>query len=220
MNKKILLLVGSARGMHSTSASIGNYLIKRLEKNGCDTEAILLHKAMKSSESIDNLLKTVSNSDTLILSTPLYVDSLPYLVIKAMEEIGKDKTERKNQNMLCIVNSGFPEYEQNDTAVSICEKFAKDTGFNWFGGLKLGGGAALDGKPLEKAKGMSRNIIKSLNITADAVAKERIIPDEARKLMEKPIVPKRLYLFFGDRSWKKVAKKFGKQNNLRDKPYQ
>jgi hypothetical protein len=222
MNKKILLLVGSARGLQSTSFSLGNHLLEKLEKIGAECESFLLSKTLKSSDSIGEFLKSIKNADTLILSTPLYVDSLPYLVVRAMEEIAKEykkNINKKKQNFLCIINSGFPEYEQNDVAVSICRQFSKETGFNWLGGLKLGGGAALDGKPLVKAKGMSKNIIKSLNITADAVIKDDFVPDKAMKLMEKQIVPKRLYLFFGDRVWKKTAKKYGKQNNLYDKPF-
>lgn len=38
-------------------------------------------------------------------------------------------------------------------ALAICEIFALPTGFDWVGGLALGGGQGIDGIPLEQAGG-------------------------------------------------------------------
>lgn len=48
--------------------------------------------------------------------------------------------------MVGIVNSGFPEAFHNDTALAILRRFAAETGFQWAGGLALGGGGTIDKK--------------------------------------------------------------------------
>lgn len=220
--KRVLLLVGSPRRPKSTSESLGMYLLDRLNEKGLITEKISIHTSLKSDRGLDNLLSTVDRSDIIILAFPLYVDSLPAPVIKAMELISehrKTTQETRKQQLLAISNSGFPEASQNATALNICRCFALKLGFEWIGGLALGGGAAIDGRLLKDLGGMVRNIAKSLDITAVALAEGKPIPQEAVDKMAKPIIPTWLYMFFGGVGWKRKAKRYGAKKILRNQPY-
>jgi len=223
-NKRALLLVGSAKKQnHSTSESLGTYLLEQLHDKGFETEKLFIHKSLKSDKSQEELLGSIRHADIVVIAFPLYVDSLPYLVIKTMELIERNRQLKKNiskKRLLCIVNCGFPEVNHNKTALAICSQFAKEVNFKWIGGLALGGGEAIKGKPLIKIKGMARNIIKSLDLTANAIYSDQLISQEAIDEMAKTITPNWLYVFIGTMIWKWQAIKNGVYMKLGARPYQ
>lgn len=220
---KALLLIGSAKRPHSNSESLGTYLIERLKDRGFEAETLFIHRSLKSDDATVALLEAVNRADLIILASPLYVDSLPYLVTKTLELIAEDryKKERANaQRVTCIINCGFPEAHHTDTAIAICRKFALETGFAWAGGLGLGGGESLNAKPLKELGGMVRNIVKSLDLTTDALSQGNDVPLEAIELMAKPFIPRWLYVLFGGMGWKRRAKRHGAGKMLYDRPYE
>jgi hypothetical protein len=194
-----------------------------LQEAGLETEKVYIHPSLKSDEGRANLLRVVNGSDLLILAFPLYVDSPPSPVIAALELIAEHRKmskKPKSQKLLAIANNGFPEARQNNTALAICRRFASETGIEWVGGLALGGGEAIAGKPLDEAGGMVRNVKKALDFAAAALAEGKSVPKEAEALMAKPIAPVWMYVWFGNRGWKRQAKKYDAQNKLWDRPYQ
>ena len=220
--RTVLLLVGSPFGFRSTSSSLGSYLMDRLIEKGYTANKVHIHELVKSQEGIEELLHLVGISDLVVLTFPLYVDSLPAPVIKAMEIITRHRREAadaKNQKFIAISNSGFPEAHQNLIALEICRCFAQRSGFEWAGGLALGMGPAIRRKPLNELGGMVRNVKKALDVTALALSEGRIIPEEATKHMTKSILPGRLYTWMGNRLWKYEAKKNGVIDGIREKPH-
>jgi len=220
--KHALLLVGSKRKPHSTSDSLGKYLLNQLKEHKFKTDTILIHSSIKSDKTTAELLSATDRTDLLVIAFPLYVDSLPYEVIEALEIIAqhrRSQDSRKIQQLMVIVNCGFPESQHNKTALAICRQFTKEAGFVWAGGLSLGGGAVIGGKELDKIQGMTRNVIKSLDLTAAALSESKPVPDEAIELMAKPIIPIRAYTLMGGLGWKQQAKKYGADKKLRDRPY-
>ena len=201
INKNALLLIGSPRGESSTSASLGNYLISKLEASGVVVEKAIINQMVNREEKIKQLLKMIDNTDIIILSFPLYVDSLPAPVIKAMELIKKERDKlkgKKTQNFIAICNNGFPEVTQNMTALRICRIFSNDCDFLWKGGIAIGGGGAINGSPLKKARANVRSIIKGLNIAADALKDGNEIPQKAIDLTSKKTVAYTMYRIFGN----------------------
>ena len=218
----VLLLVGSARRPRSTSESLGTYLGERLGERGFEAETLLVHRALKSDKGRAELLAATDHADVLVVAFPLYVDSLPYMLIRAMELVAQHRQARgdgKKQRLVAIVNSGFPEAHQNDTALAICRQFAKEAGFEWAGGLALGGGPAINGQALLRVKGMARNVIKSLDLAAAALAEGQPVSQEAAGAMATPITPAWAYALMGGFGWKRQAREHGTQKKLRDRPY-
>lgn len=219
--KSLLLLIGSPKPSDSTSASLGNYLIQQMSARNFETETLFIRTAISTDERREAFLSATDQADILVLASPLYVDSLPYPVIRAMELIARHRqtsNNRKAQRFVCIVNCGFPEAHQNDTAIAICRKFASEVGFEWAGGLALGGGEAIQGKPLDRLGLMVRNVRKSLDLTADDLAKGRALSHQAVTLMAKPLMPAWIYKLIGEFGFKRQAEKHGA--NLADGPYQ
>ncbi len=221
--RRALLLIGSPRGPRSTSASLGEYLLKRLRNYGWETEEFYIHSSLKYNEDRTKMLHAVDTTDLLILSFPLYVDCLPAPVIATLEMIAEHRKKVKTprvQKILVIVNSGFPEAAQSNIALAICRRFASAIDIEWAGGLALGGGEAIEGRPLDEIGGMARNVKRALDIAAAALFEERAVPQGAISLMARPLIPVWLYLWAGSWRWKRRAKKYGAKKRLYDRPYQ
>jgi hypothetical protein len=168
------------------------------------------------------MLELIDDADLVTLAFPLYVDSLPAPVISTLEKIAiyRNSTQVKHpQLFIAMANCGFPESQHNKTALAICEIFANQTGFNWGGSLSLGGGGIVDGGEISTLGGRVAYIKKSLDLTAQSLIKGEIIPDQAKLLMSKPMIPTWLYRLIGSLGWFAQARNFGVLNQLRRKPY-
>lgn len=221
--KRVLLLVGSARRPRSTSESLGTYLCERLCERGFEAETLLLHRTLKTDEGCESLLAATDRADVIVVASPLYADSLPYLVVRAFELVAAHRNDAratgvKEQWLLAISNSGFPEAQHNDTALAICRQFAREAGFEWAGGLALGGGATLNGQPLPQVQGMARNVIHSLDLTAAALAEGQPAPQEAGEAMAQPLVPAWAYTLIAGMGWRWQGWRRGVYN-LYARPY-
>jgi hypothetical protein len=118
-----------------------------------------------------------------------------------------------------IVNSGFPEAVHSDTALAICRQWAGEAGLDWIGGLGIGGGGMLAGRPLAELGGRARSVTRALALSADAIARGMIIPEEARRLAGTLPIPAWLYRFFGEWGFRQEAKKHGTRGRLGARPY-
>jgi NAD(P)H-dependent FMN reductase len=87
-----LLLVGSPKPGASSSGSLGAYLLEGLEKRGMTTQTLRVAKAVRSDEAVGQLRAAVAAADLVVLSFPLYVDSLPGPATRALELIAGRRT--------------------------------------------------------------------------------------------------------------------------------
>lgn len=239
---KALLLVGSPKPDASTSESLGGYLLEELEKRGVATETIRVTKAVRTEEATEGLLAAVASADLVVLSFPLYVDCLPAPAIRALELIAEGRAAaagaaRREASadasadaggggadagapaFVAICQSGFPEVDHNEVAIEICRNFACDAGFEWAGGLILAAGGMVGGQPLRKLQRRMRSAVKALDLTAEALAAGRPVPEEAVQLMAKPPIPKIGYRFMANWGWRSQFKKQGRGGSLKDQPF-
>ena len=218
---KAALLVGSPRGQSSTSNSLGTFLAEKLQEKGVPFEKAYISQFLGSDEKQASLLRLVDESDLIILAFPLYVDSLHSQVIKTLELIAEHEKSKRNlcgKSLVAISNNGFPEAKHNDIALAVCRIFARKVGFTWAGGLAMGGGGMISGRPLNEVGGAARNQIKALQIAADALAKGEAVPKKAVVLMSKLGIPRWMYTWMGNRGWKQEAKKTSAIEKMYVKP--
>ena len=220
--KRAVLLVGSPRTKKSTSASLGGYLIEQLTARNIETETLQIHTSINSQSRMDKMYEAIDKADLVVLAFPLYVDSLPAPVISALEKIASHrKGSQRPIRFAAIANCGFPEAHHNDTALAICAEFARQNGLVWMGSLALGGGEGLvHGVPLKEMDGRAIPIRKSLEIAAEALSNGQPIPQSARELLAKPVIPTWLYKALGGFGWRQQAKGWGASKRLQDRPYQ
>ncbi len=220
--ERVLLLIGSARQPASTSESLGAYLLEHLREKGLHTRSLLIHKLITTPDRRSELLKAVDGADLIILAFPLYADSPPSVVMGTMKLIAEHRETVKppaKQGLAVIVNCGFPDARNNDTAVAICRRFALESGMEWAGGLALGEGDAIIGMPLRTRGRVVRNVVKSLDLAAAALAAGRPISQEARELMAKPMIPLWAYPWYARVGVMRWAWKRGGWGKLHDRPF-
>jgi len=220
--QRVLLLIGSPRGAQSTSASLGSYLLSEMEKQGAETGVINLYQYMKSDEGRNDLVDAVNQADILVFASPLYIDCLPAPVIAVLEMIRDRRMVSQppwRQRLIALVNSGFPEPEQNATALAIYRQFAKEAEFGWAGGLAFAPGAVINGKPLGDAGFAARNARKSLEIAAGALVRGEPVPSGAAKLADKPLASTWMFLLNANRSWKHKVKDKAVWKAIESRPF-
>ena len=227
--KKSILLIGSPKGNNSSSASLGDYLLAKVEKYDIITEKIHIHSEISTEAKIINFLEKIENADIIILAAPLYVDTMPAKVIKALSLIAenrknliKDNLESiKTTTFTVIVNCGFPEADQNKTALKVYEQFAEEVKFNYLGGIAVGMGGAISGKSLAEMGGMAEDLIEGLDQAADDIVRNHRLSDSVIEKTSKPLISQKwIYTLVGNLNWRFQALKNGVYRKINDKPYQ
>jgi multimeric flavodoxin WrbA len=193
---RALLIVGSPKTLSkSTSGVLGNFILDQLKEQKWQTESLPLKTDLETPEGEQALINAVERADLLILAFPLYVDSLPYLLTRALEVIASHRNNTQNHPLyvFAVANNGFPESYQNNVALSICRQFAKSSNLTWAGALMMGAGESIiSGAPLTQKSDLGfplTKIITALRSSADALAQGRIIPTGAIKSLAGVPIP-------------------------------
>ncbi len=233
--RRALLIVGSPKtSSTSTSSVLGGYSLDHLKQLGWETESLTLRASLHREEGQRELLASVERARLILLVFPLYVDSLPYLVTRALTVIAAHRQADPGaapQQLVGIVNSGFPEAHQNSVALAICREFAAQCGFTWAGGLALGAGGMVGGQPLTEAQRSRpplKHVFAALDLTAASLAYGLPVPVEAVRMMSAkpiPFLPSALmhwlYVRIGGRGFEKEAAKNGvSKKELLARPYE
>jgi len=220
--RRALLLLGSPKPHRSASLSLGEYLLEGLAARGFTTSTVHVHTVLRGLAGIDQLVAETSLADLMILASPVYMDSLPAPVIRALEAIAAHRRapgRRGGQRFAAITNCGFPEAAHTDVPLAICRRFAAEAGFRWAGGLGLGGGGAVEGRRLGQAGGMVRDLRQALDLAAAALADGHAIPHDACDLFARPLMPSGFYRLPANVRFIVQAWKSGVLSRLRARPY-
>ncbi len=206
MERRALLLVGSPRGIgHSTSDRLGSRVLDVLKEHGFLTEKLHAHAAVASAKELESALAMVGAVDTVILSLPLYVDSFPAPVIALLERVAERRPGAGRVRLFVLIQCGFPEKEQNATALAIAERFAVEAGWTWLGAVALGG-----------ADGYGKDVSGVLVPVGEAIAAGEPVPEP---VLPKPM-PAWLYRLGGNFMWRRAARKYHATRSLYARPYE
>jgi hypothetical protein len=186
-------------------------------------EAEILHviDAFHSPEKLEEILSHMAEADYVGLVTPLYVDYLPYPVLWFMEESVKRGLQVKaGAKFFAVAQCGFPDVHLLDPILGACAIYAKKMDRQWLGGIGYGGGAILDGVPLEELGKKGETIVHAFSMMVEDISKDQIIRDAVQKEMTVEI-PRGLYrplaMYLNHRS-KRIARKNG-VHDLWAQPY-
>jgi len=223
MNKKILFLIGSPKlDKESASAAIGMQFIKALHGKSLEFEVDkinIIHLMSKGScEKI--LLGAINKSDIIIFISPLYLDTVPASVTKAMEFLSGNKyLMNGRKKMIAISVCGYPEASHNDTALRIYRCFADGMGFTWLGCLAIGEGPAyIYARQIFSLLGVYRRLKKAISLVVQSLLEEKMVPKEAAELAKISAIPNGLYISVGTLIMAILALKDGVWN-LYKRPY-
>jgi len=216
-----LILIGSPKGRRSASFLLASKLAEGLREYGVSVSEELVHAGLRSEEGTLRLLDAVDGSDLLVLAFPLYVDSLPAPLTRLVELVAERRTRVASPGtprLAIIVQCGFPEVHQCDTAVGICRLFAERTGMRWAGAVAMGMGGSVSGD-IRKLPGGGKNLLKALEMAAESLAKGGDVPAEATALFATPLMPRWMYTLFGNLGWRMQMRKNKARRPLTYRPY-
>ena len=196
---RAVVLVGSAKPAGaSTSEALARYVCARLAERRVETTLMFVCGSPRSPLH-EALAAALVDADLFVLVSPLYVDSLPYLVTRTLEYLARSSSPRRpSAAFAAVINCGFPEAEQCRNALDILQAFARRTRFNWAGGLALGEGGAIDGQSLETLGGLTRHVRTALDRAAAELAVGRAVPADAIERLARRLIPGPVYTFMGN----------------------
>ncbi len=217
-----LLLVGSPKPQRSASRSFGEAVLSRLEGLGATTRLQRVTPAFRSAGALSGLLEEIAWADLVVLSFPLYVDTLPAPVTRLLETwadaaAADTRSVLVPKRLAVLTQCGFPETHHCAIAVAVCQSFCRDTGVEWAGSLAFGTGGALEGRRIEHSP-LAR-AIPAFDQAAAALVTGHPIPKEAQDMVARRLSPSWVYTWFGGLAWWYVARKRGGREPLRLRRY-
>lgn len=225
-SRRAMLLVGSPIKVKSTSDSLGTYLLNALQDNRFEVNKVHVSQLVNfdgtESSACLQCLTDIDNTDVFVLSFPLFIDCLPAITIRALEIIGEHRrglSHAKRPLMAAIANSGFPEPHQNSAALDMCRCFAAEAGFDWAGGVAVGGGALIQGYPVKKVDFLYRELTKTLRLLASVLAQNQPLHIEPQVYQISCRIPAGALILINTILAKLVAKTTGIGEGLYDQPF-
>ena len=192
-------LINGSQKNHSSNSRyfldyVGNYL------NDYETYDLKNHN-------FNDIIKSITKTNTIILAFPLYADSPNSLTLKLLDYIYDNKIDLKNKNLYVIINCGFREGTHNITALNIIKNWAKKVNIEYKGSMLIGAGEIVGKKEFSYITSIAINKLKkfSKSIKDNKTTKDIITTMD--------LLTNRLYIWFANASWTKK----GKLNNLSKK---
>ena len=139
---KLLMINGSPRAPRSNSKKYGE-IIQRYWKSELDIYSVI---ERKHEEICGKIVK--GEYENIIFIFPLYVDALPAVLMSFMKQLereisGKEADFLQHIKVHVLINCGFLEPEQNDTALEIFRHFCRRNGLRYGMTLRIAAGEAI-----------------------------------------------------------------------------
>lgn len=162
LTMKISIINGSPKSGKSTSELMIKYLIPKI----CNNNEVEVYNIFKGSLT-DSQLTNVKDSNVLIFTFPLYIDSIPAHLLRILIELDKGNKFKKDTMIYCIVNNGFFEGKQNHIAVEQIKNWCMSAKITWGQAIGIGAGEMLPFfKDIPLGHGPNKNIGNAINSLA------------------------------------------------------
>jgi multimeric flavodoxin WrbA len=218
---RALLLIGSPKPGKSASRTFAEAMGSRLEVRGCETSVARVVPSFRDDARLAELLAEIAAADLVVLSFPVYVDSLPAPLLRLLESwaatIADGSMPPRRRHLTVLTQCGFPESSHCAVAIETCRLFAEKTGVVWAGSLAFGMGGSIEGGSVERSPLSGR--LASLDAAANALAAGQPIPEAATAVFARPLAPAWTYPLLGGWGWSRQAKKRGCSEPLTLKRY-
>ena len=162
---RVALINGSPKIKKSASGAI----LKDLESyfpEDVTVQTYDVHTAQLS----DDVIEELFHADAWVFSFPLYVYGIPGHLLSCLVQMETVCAQNCRVAVYGIVNCGFYEGIQNETALKILQNWCEKTGLTWSGGIGIGGGGAMGMLPeMEREKGPKAPINLALRVLAERI---------------------------------------------------
>lgn len=164
----------------------------------------------------EEMLEKFINTDAWVFACPLYVDGIPGHLLSCLNQLEKIPLDHSKIHIYGIVNCGFYEGIQAEFALKIFQNWCAKTGFNWGGGIGIGGGGALTMMPKAKpGHGPKAPVDKVICVIADIIIHKQTQENSYVSVA----FPRVLYKFMAQMGWRQMMKgNGGKVKDLGKQP--
>lgn len=202
---RIALINGSPKWKNSASAFLLKELSEKLADCVC-TEISLHARGTDTGAAVSELLE----ADALTLAFPLYVDGVPSHLLAKLCEMQCLLDGKKLLSVYAIVNCGFFEGQQSKVALRIVENWCARCGFDWCGGIGIGGGGMLLSlRNVPAGYGPRKPVSEAISCLSEAIRENQPMNNR----FVSPAFPCLLYKLAAQSGWRKEIRK----NGLRSK---
>lgn len=140
MNKPEIMLLCASSRRKGTSAML-------LERIRLVTGGEVIFLPQKGS--LNEVILAMQQAAAIVISGPCYINTYPARLVELLETASL-MGGFSGQKLYGVINGGMPYVHTHRHGLSCLKLFAKQNHLSWQGGFVLGGGAMLDGQPLEK----------------------------------------------------------------------
>ncbi len=213
---RIALIDASPKAKGSTSGILLDDLRHCLSgRAGMEMVDVALHSPQMQEEAWEKL----DCADGWVFACPLYVDCLPGHLLSCLAQMDEKYSGGKEIAVYGIVNCGFYEGIQAETALKVMQNWCAKAGFAWRGGIGVGGGGALDimtATPQEH--GPKAPISKALSEMADNITEAGKGSAWENRYVSVAF-PRFLYKMAGQMGWRhEIKANGGKSKDLGKRP--
>jgi hypothetical protein len=205
----VLVIDGSRRAKSNTGA-ISRDVQARLAAAGASAELLRVPRWSAGTEETDAALERLAASDAVVLVAPSYLDELPAVTQRLLEAVYERRAELGDHAPLLygIAHSGFPEPVQRRAELRSMRFFAEQMGWAWMGGVGFGGTSPIDGRPLDEAGMISKQLRRCLPfVVADIAAARPFSADAVARCDTSPFpIPLRMLIALVNARTRKAAK--------------
>ncbi len=212
--KNIVAINGSPKPGNSVS---GGFIDIMTEISSHNISTIKVSDLLKSPEPDGREMRQIIEADIIVFVFSLYIDCLHSQLIEALTILEDNLKELKtDQPIYAIVNNGFIDAKQNESALEIIAHFCKKAHLNWRYGVAIGGGTMFAEMPKKASEKVYADVFHALQ----TLAKDFDRPSEKpENIYITPRFPKFLFRLAANRHWKVSIKKNSPTAQRTAKPF-
>jgi hypothetical protein len=205
-----VLVIDGSRRPRSNTGAIARDLQGRLAASGQAAVRYRVPKWNHGPGATEEALARLAEADAVVLVAPSYLDELPAVTQRLLEQVWERRAELDGHAPLFygVAHSGFPEPIQRRAELRSMRLFAQQMDWTWMGGIGFGGTSPIDGRPLDEAGMFSKQLRKVLPLAvADIAAGRPFSPGTAARADKSPFpIPLRAMIALVNARTRKTAR--------------
>ncbi len=220
---RLLIINGSPRGTRSNSLVIANHFLRGIKASLQNNLQLEVLNLIEGHAVLSDATEKIAVADKVLFAFPLYVDSMPGLVMELFESLYNLKGKLSGKEFLFSIQCGFPETLNLRFVERYLQKLAGRLGADYGGCISRGGmeGARFlseDSEVLQRYRELGEIYGKTGKLDKDLLGKiahpERI--PLAAKAIALALSPAGIF----DKYWNRQLKANGVYKRRNDRPYE
>lgn len=160
-----------------TSNMLVNYFADRIRS---DANSVCMCDLYTYLDKMDILLEKIKDAESIVMIGPCYVSSYPAVTVKLLMSMANSDGILHGQSLYGFIQGGMPYVHTHVHGIRLLENFADDNSLEYKGGFIMGGGAILNGQPLEKIIG-AKKMVPAVNNYIDHIINDEHSSEELFK---------------------------------------